>query len=216
MFPMRLRYLLAASFVCFSTMAMAASDTPAGMAGLTRGTVSDNAYVNEYFNIRMGIPEGWAALTDDEFEGLSDERLAEEFRALRAGAPIRSLRTLPLAMLVQPRTGANVIVIGQPLNGRTESDASAIASMNHLDARTRPGVKTVSGISTVALGGKTFRRFDMVKAGRNADVRQSIYMATFGDYFIMMITTARANDEKGATAALEGLTFTSGTMVAQH
>lgn len=205
MLPRQVARLFAVLFVCSSTVATAAEGQGASDV-LSRGTVNDSAYVNDYFGIQLTLPKGWIALNDDELAAIPDERIGGAVRALRAGAKLQSLQGFPLTMLLNPETGENVLMIAGSLDGNPFA-MPMVAAMLHADVRRIPDVKTVGPIKSAAIAGKTFRSFDLVSSTPHRELTQNWYVAEFRGYAVVITITTRAETPNPLSAVLDGFAF---------
>lgn len=178
-----------------STASSDASGSDSSSTVLSRGAWADNVYTNETANLKLTLPEGWVAATDEEIAaimGISVDMLSE------AGVPVSEemldLQAITDLLIQNPETGSNLIVmfekpvvVGGSLTaeGYLEALAGQLESAGVADYTFGdPYTETVCGDEYAVL------RAEAADMG----LVQYYYSRTLGDHMVNLIVTVMGDD----------------------
>ena len=199
-------------FAIFTFVTGSVRAAQSSQAVLTRGEVKDGTYSNAYFGLRLSLPDGWVALSDDEIATMPSFGLAAKaIDQVRRGAPLASIPVLPLAVLVNvggTSPGANIIVFAE----RLSSQAGPLAMLGYADNARRefqgrnPGQHIT--LETAQMNGTSLRTVEALLRHPDGVMTKRWYGVEAKGYAVSLLATfVTGPDRESVDSILKSMTL---------
>ena len=163
------------------------------------GTITDSAYVNEYFGLRLTIPEGWNVY-DAQGRQLVLERgqkmLTSSDKSVQAGLDAASARTvnlLTVTKLPQDQSGMTNAVFAcgaESLAGSgIKTGEDYLAALKKLLPYAQAAYQLEEDVGSESINGQDFGVLTLKVEGPAGTVRQKYYAVSKRDYALFCIST---------------------------
>ena len=191
---------------------------PSPQPAVNVGTITDSAYVNEYFGLRLMIPEGWNVY-DAQGRQMVLERgrkmVTSSDKSVQAGldaAASRTVNLLTVTKLPQDQSGMMNAVFAcgaEPLAGSSvKTGEDYLAAMKKLLPYAQVAYQVEEDIGSENINGEDFGVMTLKVEGPGATVHQKYYAVAKRDYALFCISTYTNDaDRLLMTKAISSISF---------
>src|SRR5438067_2324524 len=191
---------------------------PSPQPAVNVGTITDSAYVNEYFGLRLMIPEGWNVY-DAQGRQMVLERgrkmVTSSDKSVQAGldaAASRTVNLLTVTKLPQDQSGMMNAVFAcgaEPLAGSSvKTGEDYLAAVKKLLPYAQVAYHVEEDIGSENINGQDFGVLTLKVEGPVGTVRQKYYAVAKRDYALFCISTyTNEGDRLLMTKAMSSISF---------
>ena len=191
---------------------------PSPQPAVNVGTITDSAYVNEYFGLRLMIPEGWNVY-DAQGRQMVLERgrkmITSSDKSVQAGldaAASRTVNLLTVTKLPQDQSGMMNAVFAcgaEPLAGSSvKTGEDYLAAVKKLLPYAQVAYQVEEDIGSENINGQDFGVLTLKVEGPVGTVRQKYYAIAKRDYALFCISTyTNEGDRLLMTKAMSSISF---------
>ena len=191
---------------------------PSPQPAVNVGTITDSAYVNEYFGLRLMIPEGWNVY-DAQGRQMVLERgrkmITSSDKSVQAGldaAASRTVNLLTVTKLPQDQSGMMNAVFAcgaEPLAGSSvKTGEDYLAAVKKLLPYAQVAYQVEEDIGSENINGQDFGVLTLKVEGPVGTVRQKYYAVAKRDYALFCISTyTNEADRQLMTKAMSSISF---------
>src|SRR2546423_4842130 len=192
--------------------------TPGPQTAVSAGTITDSAYVNEYFGLRLTIPEGWNVY-DAQGRQMVLERgrkmVTSSDKSVQAGldaASVRTVNLLTVTKLPQDQSGMTNAVFAcgaEPLAGSgVNTGEGYLAAVKRLLPYAHVAYQIEEDVGSENINGQDFGVLTLKVEGPAGTVRQKYYAVAKRDYALFCISTyTNDSDRQLMTKAMSSISL---------
>jgi len=192
--------------------------SPSPQPAVSAGTITDSAYVNEYFGLRLTIPEGWNVY-DAQGRQMVLERgrkmVTSSDKSVQAGldaASVRTVNLLTVTKLPQDQSGMSNAVFAcgaEPLAGSgVNTGEGYLAAVKRLLPYAHVAYQIEEDVGSENINGQDFGVLTLKVEGLAGTVRQKYYAVAKRDYALFCISTyTNDGDRQLMTKAMSSISL---------
>src|SRR5947209_7271258 len=192
--------------------------TPSHEPAVSAGTITDSAYVNEYFHLRLTIPEGWNVY-DAQGRQMLIERgrkmLTSSDKSVQAGLDASSTRTvnlLTVTKLPQDQSGMTNAIFAcgaeRLVGSGIKTGEDYLAAVKKLLPYAKAAFQVEEDVASENINGEEFGVMTLKVEGAGVTVRQKYYAVAKRDYALFCISTyTNEADRQLMTKAMSSISF---------
>src|SRR2546423_5433213 len=191
---------------------------PSPQSAVSAGTITDSAYVNEYFGLRLLIPEGWNVYDAQGRQMVLEhgrKMITSSDKSVQAGLDAAASRTVNLLTVTkrpQGQSGMANAVFGcgaEMLAGSgVKTGEEYLAAMKKLLPYAQAAFQVEEDVGSENINGVDFGVLTLKVEGPGGTVRQKYYAVAKRDYALFCISTYTNDaDRLLMTKAVSSISF---------